>query len=897
MSNRLLKVFLLFLCAIESLDGAMAFLGDHATVLVLNSYHSGYEWSDLETKGINDALAEMDRVPLVYIEYMDSKRSPEELHQEQIKEMIRRRYSRQRLDLIIAEDNWAMDFAFKYRNELFPEVPILFCGINGLQVKEIQEPNAAGLLEKHDLLGTAEMALNLHPERKKLYILRDNSEASLLENAQLSSQIKAKFPDIEIEEIQDFYWEELPGILRGLPEDSLLLLSTSLVDKAQRILTCAEIGRMIAQNTSIPVYTGMDIYLVEGVIGGHQMMAHNHGVQTGLLAKEFLEGKKEFEEIGIRYDERLQWVFQYDALVHWSISEDSLPLRSLILGKPASYAKWLWWIVPVSAFLMVETLLILFLLVARRRWKSAMWEIKEREKHLRLIFEHSPMAVALVNGKMEFEYVNHFFTDTFGTTLTELSSDKKQENLNKCISEEVKKHLQETALERMASKEVSVKGKGSRLLQIELIHTKIGEKYVVVMHDITARKEIEEAMKRARDAATAASEAKSQFLANMSHEIRTPMNAVLGMAQLMTKTELTEEQDYFLQTILSSGELLLTIISDLLDISKIEAGRLEIDSEPFVLNECIESSCKLMTPRFKEKKLSFIREISDRCPKVVRGDFSRLQQVLINLLNNACKYTEKGGVCLNIDAEMLDEHYYELTFKVKDTGIGIRSKVLPMIFDAFNQGDASSTRKYGGTGLGLTIVKHMVETMGGMVQVQSQEGIGSEFTVSIPMRIDHLANDQDKTKTLREISGSNLKAKEDLSILVTEDNMVNMKLVHMILKKMGYHADSAYNGKEAIDLVAQKHYDVVFMDIQMPVMDGIAATQHIRCKIPQEEQPYIIALTAHAMKSDADKCLQSGMDDYLTKPIKLESLEKCLNKALHNECFDEGATTRKQRDK
>jgi PAS domain S-box-containing protein len=635
-------------------------------------------------------------------------------------------------------------------------------------------------------------------------------------------------------------------------------------------------------------------------------------------------------------------------------------------------------------------------------------EIDRQKQYSEMLVEVSPAAIVVMDAAERVTGWNPAAAALFGYTSDEAIGRTIDELV---VPDDLREESREVTVEALGegrTRRITRRtGKDGRLVDVEMELVPLrfeGDNagFYAIYHDITE-------LQRAREEAEAATQAKSAFLATMSHEIRTPMNAVIGMTDLLLGTDLTPEQREFAEVVHTSGDALLHVIDDILDYSKIEAGKLDLEREPFNLRDCVEGALDIVAPRAWEKELELGCLIDDDAPAGIVGDEARLRQVLLNLLSNAVKFTEQGEVVVLVDAEETGAGTYEVELAVRDTGIGIPADRMDMLFTSFSQVDASTTRRFGGTGLGLAISKRLVELMGGTISVESEQKKGSTFRISLPVTaadvptkialddgLPHLAGKRilivDDNATNREIvtrharswgmepvsvelpaAALELVAKGEpfdiavldmmmpemdglalageirqhraeselplllltslgrlpqlqvggvfsaqlakplkasqlyntllqlltageagveevetvtdgkrtrsaLRILLAEDNAMNQKVALRLLEQLGYRADVANNGLEAIEALERQPYDVVLMDVQMPELDGLDATRRICAEWPEETRPHIVAMTANALPEDREACFAAGMNDYVAKPIRAEELVAALKR-------------------
>ena len=528
--------------------------------------------------------------------------------------------------------------------------------------------------------------------------------------------------------------------------------------------------------------------------------------------------------------------------------------------------------------------------------KHAEEELAHERNLLRTLIDTAPDLIYVKDSKGRFLVANRALGSLLGVTSPEALLGKTDFD---CYPEELAESLWAEDQKIMNSGEALINheestvdslGKVNWVLTTKVpLHDSAGSimGLMSVSRNITSRKQAEKELEKARDAAEAASRAKGEFLANMSHEIRTPLNGILGMTELALDTALDSEQREYLEAVKLSSDSLLNVVNDILDFSKIEAGKLELSPEDFDLRAQVHDVVKLMTVPARLKGLRLASHTAPDVPRLIHGDPTRLRQIVLNLVGNAVKFTEQGEVLVEVFREAENASEVTLHFVVRDTGIGIAGPMQRAIFEAFVQADGSTTRRFGGTGLGLTISSRLVQIMGGRIWVESEEGHGSRFHFTARFAVPS-GRRQELESGMADVlsagNGEGLARRQRLHgarILLAEDNGVNRIFIVRLLEKHGHSVVTAVDGRDALAAFAKCHFDLVLMDVQMPGMDGLEATEAIR-ELEKESSLHvpIVALTAHALNGDRERCLAAGMDGYLSKPVHADELLEMLDAFL-----------------
>jgi PAS domain S-box-containing protein len=504
-------------------------------------------------------------------------------------------------------------------------------------------------------------------------------------------------------------------------------------------------------------------------------------------------------------------------------------------------------------------------------------ELQKVEEAFRTVFEASPIGIALSDTNGRFVEINGAWEAMFGLGKTAIIGHDPVElgwlDSQECLDEFGRKLASFGCIDAQEiGYHTAIRGPRTGWLWLREVSIHHAPHALWFCLDITDRKQMEEELRRARVAAEAAGKAKSAFLANMSHEIRTPLNGILGLATLLDGIETAQDNHRLLRLIRTSGETLAKILDDVLDLSKIESGKLELEQEPFSLREALEWTLALFRTEAEKKHLELKLRIEDGTLDALIGDATRIRQVLANLVSNAIKFTEEGSIEIGVRQVAEEPHpgHCRIAVRVRDTGIGIPPEKVDRLFQAFSQVDVSTTRRFGGTGLGLVICRRLVEMMGGNIEVTSAPAKGSvfefQFVAGIQVSNDCSTSENRVTQLLHS------------RVLVVEDNPINQIVVKGMLEKLGCQAEVLSDGGDAVRELGKAHYDMVLMDIQMPGIDGLEATRRIRSLSTFSSRIPIVALTASAMTEDRQACLAAGANDFLSKPLSLEALRTAVSR-------------------
>ena len=881
---------------------------DKPIILFINSHNAQNEWERSQTESIRKYLEPATKTASYNVfEYYNFYLNSNELlsrasYNAIVADMIRAGFISRHPDLIISCGNEALDFVLNNYYLLFPNVPVVFFGAQGVNDSLLYglEDHITGISQSLSFEETVSFMQKLFPGTSRIFILNDHSLSKSIKlheeiQMEINSIKQNKEQKIEFVFSENKPFTEILADIRSFGSNTLVLIGNFFVDSEGEFFSEAAVQNLAADASKNPVFILTSRYSGHGAFAGLVTDTDMNSKAIASMSLEILNGKSP-SQIPIVFNSSSlnKWHIDYNIAKRNGINTRNFPQGHIVINR----ALPIWESNPLEFNMMIMSAVIFLLLVFIVMASLRMRIKKQADENMQLLLDALPMCcvlldekyntvdcnkagVAMYGFKDKQEFLSRFMTECFPDHQPDgvNSAMKSRMNIDTAFDEGYNKF-------EWVHKHLNGELIPTEVTLIRLKHHKLGFLVAGYTRDLSEHKaqlaEIErnhEDLRYALEAAETANRTKTTFLANMSHEIRTPMNSIIGFAELVQQNNSPEKLMEYISNILQSAKCLLQIINDILDISKIESGKVTLENIPFDLHDILDYCRMTIQPVIKEKKLTLQCDTDLEPNKKLLGDPIRLRQVLINLLSNAVKFTFSGSVKLNITAVNRSEKKVSLHFEIKDTGIGMNIDQIEKVYEPFMQTDNSVTRRLGGTGLGIPITMNIIEIMGGKLIIDSKIGIGSKFSFDLTF---DLACGEEDTILLDDMANHSEKPNFTGEILICEDNYMNQQVICDHLGRVGLETVIANNGLEGVETaktrkIENKPFDLIFMDIQMPVMDGLeAATKIVEMGIKTP----IIALTANLMSDDIKLYLKNNIAGYLGKPFTSQELWTCLTEYL-----------------